>query len=265
MLAENLFQHAEHYYRILSAATAQNDQMQRELELAERIQSAVMRRTLNCDFLAQSLLYMPFRKVSGDIIDISTVNNVVRFFVGDAMGHGASAALLTMMLPLLFDSHQNDPAPSNTLREVNRALMSRSMDFKSISGIFSTIDESGRLRTCNAGHPEALLLRKNGQHQALQSELNPMLGMIEVDKFADEVIQLERGDRIFYFTDGIYEYENPDKSYRTKENLMQDLKSIYNHDSLDIIKSLESKILTLKSKDIIKDDITFMIIEFKGR
>ena len=150
--------------------------------------------------------YRPVIQVGGDIYGwIRMADGRTLFWIADATGHGASAALLTTLAKLLFHHgavENNEPA------EIMEAVNN---DFRSIFGARSFMTamcvaldpENGRASVVGAGHPPLLVARANGRTEAIPSSAPP-LGLLERTEFIEASVDLEAGDAFFLYTDGLY-------------------------------------------------------------
>jgi phosphoserine phosphatase RsbU/P len=158
--------------------------------------------------------YRPVIQVGGDIYGWRRMaDGRTLFWLADATGHGASAALLTTLTKLLFHHgsvEHNEPA--KIMEAVNN-------DFRSIFGARSFMTamcvaldpKTGRASVVGAGHPPLLVARNDGQTEAIPSSAPP-LGLLERSEFLETNIDLEPGEAFLLYTDGLYgsaHEENP--------------------------------------------------------
>src|SRR4051812_43836676 len=161
--------------------------------------------------------YKPVIQVGGDIYGwLRMTDGRTLFWIADATGHGASAALLTTLAKLLFHhgtAENNEPA--KIMEAVNN-------DFRSIFGARSFMTAmcvalepaTGRATVVGAGHPPLLVARSGGPTESIGSSAPP-LGLLERSEFVETPFDLEPGDGFFLYTDGIYgsgHGENPQLS-----------------------------------------------------
>lgn len=151
-------------------------------------------------------VYQPVIQVGGDIYGwLRMADGRTLFWIADATGHGASAALLTTLTKLLFHHgamEHNEPAA--IMRTVND-------DFRSIFGARSFMTAmcvaldpvSGRAAVVGAGHPPLLVSRSSGATEAFASSAPP-LGLVERSNFVEAQVELGQGDSFFLYTDGLY-------------------------------------------------------------
>ena len=150
--------------------------------------------------------YLPVIQVGGDIYGwLRMGDGRTLFWIADATGHGASAALLTTLAKLLFHhgtAEHNEPA--EIMEAVNK-------DFRSIFGARSFMTAmcvaldptTGHASVVGAGHPPLLVARSGGRTEAIPSSAPP-LGLLERPEFLETSIHLEPGDAFFLYTDGLY-------------------------------------------------------------
>src|SRR6476646_2738377 len=158
--------------------------------------------------------YRPVIQVGGDIYGwLRMADGRTLFWMADATGHGASAALLTTLAKLLFHhgtAENFDPA--KIMETVNS-------DFRSIFGARSFMtamcvaldSATGRAGIVGAGHPPLLVARIGGRTESIPSSAPP-LGLLERSEFVEANVDLEPGDAFLLYTDGIYgsgHEENP--------------------------------------------------------
>ena len=150
--------------------------------------------------------YRPVIQVGGDIYGwLRLPDNRTLFWIADATGHGASAALLTTLAKLLFHHGSVEQSePAEIMQAVNN-------DFRSIFGARSFMTAmcvaldplTGRASVVGAGHPPLLVARKGGHTEAVPSSAPP-LGLLERSEFIETAIDLDPGDAFFLYTDGLY-------------------------------------------------------------
>jgi sigma-B regulation protein RsbU (phosphoserine phosphatase) len=149
------------------------------------------------------------------------------FWIADATGHGASAALLTTLAKLLFHHGTvENNAPAEIMEAVNN-------DFRSIFGARSFMTAmcvaldpvNGRATVVGAGHPPLLVARAGRRTESIPSSAPP-LGLLERSEFIETNVDLEPGDAFFLYTDGIYgsgHEENPRLSSKRLAEMLEPL------------------------------------------
>lgn len=148
----------------------------------------------------------PVRDLSGDFISVFEVGDEVVLAIGDIAGKGLAAGMwfshLVSMLRLQCMAHRN---PAKALAAMNRDLLRLGFELPLTSLLLCRLNtSSGELTYCNAGHPPALLLRRDGHIESL-TQGGPLLGALEAASFARGKVSLQPGDTLVGYTDGIAE------------------------------------------------------------
>jgi serine phosphatase RsbU (regulator of sigma subunit) len=150
--------------------------------------------------------YRPVIEVGGDIYGwLPIKNGRWLFWIADATGHGASAALLTTLAKLLFHhgQEQNDGA-GPIMQAVNNALRATFGGHSFMSAMCVALDpESGRASVAGAGHPPLLITRFGRGTEAIASSAPP-LGLIDESEFVETALKLNPGDAFTLYTDGLF-------------------------------------------------------------
>jgi sigma-B regulation protein RsbU (phosphoserine phosphatase) len=165
--------------------------------------------------------YRPVIQVGGDIYGWLPVRDgATLFWIADATGHGASAALLTTLTKLLFH-HANieHAAPAALMQAVNA-------DFRSIFGARSFMTAmcvaldpaTGRARVVGAGHPPLLVRRRGGAVESISSA-TPPLGLVERAEFSETIVDLAPGDAFLLYTDGLFGGSGGERDRLTPQRL----------------------------------------------
>lgn len=183
--------------------------MEEELRIARRIQESLLPRQLPCSpWLCAAAGSIPSREVGGDYYELRAVSSdCFALAIADVSGKGVGAALLAALLQGMFVAAPHTRLPvEEMLARVNRFLLERTGGEQYATVIYGLIEASGRLRVVNAGHPPWLLLR--GTAVERHPARSVPLGLLEEARYEAEEIQLEAGDRLLFYTDGLTEARN---------------------------------------------------------
>jgi sigma-B regulation protein RsbU (phosphoserine phosphatase) len=166
-------------------------------------------------------VFLPVIEVGGDIYGwVRMKDDRMLFWIADATGHGASAALITTLTKLLFHyGTAEHAAPGSIMQSVND-------DFRGIFGGRSFMTAmcvaldfaSGRASVVGAGHPPLLVVRKSGAVETVLSSAAP-LGLLESPEFAETSVELAPGDAFLLYTDGLLHPADKKEQRLTPEGL----------------------------------------------
>ena len=155
--------------------------------------------------------YSAALEVGGDYYDfLQLPSGRMGIALGDVSGKGVSAALYMAKLSsdVRFHSAAHED-PSEVLRLLNRSLAKDVEEGMFVTLVYLSLDpESGVLTYANAGHLQPVVRRADGEIVYLQGGANLPLGIEDDEEFVQDDFQLEPGDTVSIFTDGVVEATN---------------------------------------------------------
>ena len=132
--------------------------------------------------------------------------------VADVTGHGVPSAIITGAAKGATDlarmATRGRLEPGMLLRMLNSVIMSASRRQYMMTAVALVIDQDQNIVMANAGHPAPLLVR-DGAVKPVEVLRDPPLGSVDNHAFGETTLQLQRGDRLFVYTDGVTECVNP--------------------------------------------------------
>jgi sigma-B regulation protein RsbU (phosphoserine phosphatase) len=205
--------------------------------------------------------FRPVIQVGGDIYGwLRMKDGRFLFWIADATGHGASAALLTTLTKLLFHhgTAEHD-SPAAIMQAVNS-------DFRSIFGARSFMTamcvavetEIGRATMVGAGHPPLLIFRNGGATELIASTVPP-LGLIERPQFLETAVTLGPDDGFVLYTDGLFGGADSKRRRLTPEMLAKMIDpSAPTAEAL--LMRLLNKVAPGESKTRLPDDVAAVVV-----
>lgn len=148
-------------------------------------------------------------EIGGDFYDVFEVGEWNAMVIGDVCGKGSEAAALTALIRhTIRAASMRESRPSEILRMLNEAMLRDPSDDRFATVLFARVEHSRRgvlLTLCRAGHPPALIRRSDGRVKRVLGR--GMLLGVESDGLGldDERVELEPGDLLLLFTDGVTE------------------------------------------------------------
>ena len=193
---------------------AEMDRIDEELRLAAQLQREFLPTSLpSINGLDFQVLFRPAGYVSGDIYDVLRLDeDHIGFFLGDAVGHGVPAALMTMYIKRCLRTKEvdtDDPLgyrilpPDEAIGKLNRDMCSQNIGgARFATACYGIVDcHTGQIDFARGGHPYPILLRANGTVEKLDP-VGAMLGVFPEEQFELARLQIEPGDRLLVFSDG---------------------------------------------------------------
>lgn len=185
-----------------------------DMEFAAKIQRHLFPTRLpETDLLEFDVRYFPHDLVGGDFYDVWEIEpGKFGVLVADVSGHGVSAALYTMWLKILEENFQSRAAnPAEMITALNRALGRFVVPESFATAVYAVVDAKNcTCHYCNAGHPVPLHYSKaSGEVFQLESHGLP-LAVASDESYESSMIDLEPGDLILLYTDGLAEVTDRD-------------------------------------------------------
>jgi phosphoserine phosphatase RsbU/P len=239
--------------------------MEDELNVARTIQTGLLPRELPSDgWLRAAGSSIASRQVGGDFFDVRQLNpDLFACVITDVSGKGVSAALLAALLQGAFVFASDGGAPiEDVMSRVNRFLYERAQGEKYATVVYCTISRTGELRWSNAGHPKPLLVRANAEPVPLDSTGLP-IGMMDVATYEAKSIQLEPGDKILLFSDGVTEAANEQGEYFDKRRMKELLLDGASTDFAQLHAKLVEGVEDFSEGGDQEDDITMLVLEYQ--
>lgn len=241
-----------------------------ELRLAARLQQDFLPRQLpQVGRMHFHAMWRPAGYVSGDLYDVMRLDERrVGFFLVDAVGHGMPAALLTMFIKRALICKEIDATgyrllpPSETMRRLNDALLEQNLSQATFcTALYGVVDtEAMTLTMATGGHPPPLLLR-DGKLTETAVE-GPLVGIFENEAYGETTLQLQPGDRLLVYSDGIEVAFQSDMDSHTDlwKRELQNLASLPAEGMLiGFSQALDKEVGSLSPKD----DLTLLVMEVK--
>jgi sigma-B regulation protein RsbU (phosphoserine phosphatase) len=197
---------------LLHGRVVQQQRIERDLDIARHVQrSFVPQCPPDVDGYRCTTLYRPAYTVGGDLLTFVPLDDRAGFVVGDVSGKGISAALL--MARLTSDARfalWSDPDPSVAMRHLDDLLLQNHLDDRFVTMILGTLEPQRHLlRFGNGGHPSPMRWRAvDGVVDLLGVDAVGLPLTVQeqgVGEWPTTEVQVEPGDAVLFYTDGIDE------------------------------------------------------------
>ena len=208
--------------------TKNTSRISTELDLATKIQTSM----LPCIFPAfpehenieLHAVYHPAKEVGGDFYDYFVIDPThIGVVIADVSGKGVGAALfMTISKTILKNQLQLGLSPDMALSNANRQLCETNdvgLFLTCWAGVFDT--ETFKLTFANAGHNPPILNRENSKPEYIKQRKGFVLAGLDGYQYHSEEIQLNRGDEMFFYTDGVTEATNENNELYGEDRLLK--------------------------------------------
>lgn len=202
------------------------------------------------------------RSVSGDYYDfVVRPDGRVYFVIADVSGKGVTAGLMMAGLQAAFRIFsKSDPDPATLVGDLNVALKENLPQSKFVTLFLGRLDTAtGVVEYVNAGHTPPLCVCRGGVREL--TETDPLLGVITSAEYTNRRVQLEPGDSIVLFTDGVSEAEDVEGTLLGSAELAENLAPLHGA-SADILATVVNAAVLSHVGDIeaLSDDLTVVVV-----
>ncbi|HYK88992.1 MAG TPA: SpoIIE family protein phosphatase [Acidobacteriota bacterium] len=240
--------------------------MDEQLAIAREIQQALLPNpNKDLPFVRACSQNLPCHEVGGDYFDYFDLDNgKFGFALGDVAGKGMPAALLTSMIQGMFSAQSLLDAPLPVvISNINRNLARRGTGNRFVTFFFGMLDSEGNCTYVNAGHNPPLLLRLDGSLIELKEGGGMVLGLFASAQYESKTVQLQPGDHLILFTDGVLEARNIAGDEFEQERLHAVLTRNARASAPEILARLRDAVLSFSANAPQHDDITMMVLGFR--
>jgi phosphoserine phosphatase RsbU/P len=256
----------------LLAVAKEKERLQSEIEIAREVQNQLFPRSVpEAKTLRLTARCNAARMVSGDYYDYQLLTGTkIALAFGDVAGKGISAALLMATVQSSFrtqlqacleaegpGAHDNI-STSKLVSQLNQHLYLHSALEKFSTFYFGVYDDStGILTYTNAGHLPPILVRDG---QATRLEVNGIVvGAFPFAQYGEDCVQLESGDMLVCFTDGITEPENEYGEMFGEERLIEVLLKNAERETGEMIDAVIHAVNEWTGSPELQDDMTLLV------
>jgi sigma-B regulation protein RsbU (phosphoserine phosphatase) len=235
------------------------------MRIAAEIQQALLPKPrASLGFVEAAAASVPCRSIGGDFFDyIDQVGSSFGFTLGDVAGKGPPAALMSAMMQGMFAAQA--PAaegPASAITRFNKALCRRGIEARFVTLLFGVLMPDGKLTYCNAGHNPPMVLGTRGVRRLEAG--GPVVGLLEAAPYSQATEQLDTGDVIVLFSDGVSEAFNLAGEDFGEGRLLDVARGAGGTSSQALVDQIVAAVRAFTKGAAQSDDITVMVIRYLG-
>ena len=244
--------------------TLEKARIEHELRIAAEIQRSLLPLGKREGAFFQAMgASLPSRSIGGDFFEYTDMDDgAIGVILGDVAGKGPAAALLTAKIQGLFSAQSGDGSPASAMKLVNNGLLKRQIDARYATVFFATLTPGGVLTYCNAGHNPPVVVRPTGVGQLASGSVP--VGLFSSATYSDERIQLEPGDVLVIYSDGVTEALNLAGDEFGDERLATELMKTRTSPLPDILQGVITAVQTFAGGASQSDDVTVLVARYMG-
>jgi len=246
------------------AINEKKERMESELQIGRNIQMSMIPNTFppyperkDIDIAA---CLIPAKEVGGDLYDFYIRDEKLFFCIGDVSGKGVPASLVMAVTRSLFRTvSAHEYSPQRILTTMNDSMTDMNDNNMFVTCFCGILDlATGHLRYCNAGHNPPIVLSEN--EHILEVAPNYPLGVVPKVSFREQETDLEYGESIFLYTDGLNEAENSEHEQFTLERMETVL--LQRRDAQAYIDAMKKAVTDFVGGAPQSDDLTILVIRY---
>ena len=258
------------YIENLTSVTAEKERIGAELSVASIIQENSIPNIFPAfPEIKEFDIYAsmdPAKEIGGDFYNFFLVDDEhLAFVIGDVSGKGIPAALFMMVTNILInDRTRLGGSPAEILTSINSSICEHNKADMFVTLWLGILDiKSGKITFANAGHDDAAVYRNGGEFDLFNSKHGLVVGAMNSIEYKNYEIQLDDGDKIFLYTDGVPEATDKDNRMFTVENMLKALNENKEKTPYEILGGVRKNVNDFVGDAPQFDDLTMLCIEYK--
>lgn len=255
----------------LTAITAEKEKIGAELNIASSIQRAslpsvdgILKGRTDFDIAASM---DPAKEIGGDFYNFLFVDDDhLAFMIADVSGKGVPAALFMMVSTIILANRcQMGGTPAEILEYANENIYNHNEAGMFVTAWLGILELStGELISANAGHEDPVIYRKKSDRFTPSMENHGfVIGGMSGLHYVNQKTKLEKGDKIFLFTDGLSEATNKDHQMFSVPRIVKALNENKDKSPKQILEGMTASVNAFVGEEPQFDDLTMLCLELK--
>lgn len=257
------------YVHQMQKEHSQLESLKGDLAIASEIQQAILPRVFPpfpeiADKLDIAASMTPAKDVGGDFYDLFRIDDErIGFVIADVSGKGIPAAIfMAVSRTLIRATGVRGGSPAECIAYSNKLLAAESVDCMFVTVFYGIINiNTGEINYCNAGHNPPYVLKHDGKVEPLPTMGDCMVGAIDGLPYHEATLQLEKGDALVMYTDGVTEAMNIDYQQFGEERLKETLEDVAMHNCQEMVDAIKSDVAAFAGEAEQSDDITVLTLK----
>ena len=251
--------------RLYQQHVQREKRLENEILMARDVQRAMLPDTPNLKGFEFAARLEAALNLSGDFYDYIPLSPTrLGLMIGDVSGKGVRAAMgMAASRSLLRSAARRGGGPPRVVRDANTRLYRDLKGNLLLTLVYGVIDaETKTFQYCNAGHNPPLLVRASGKYKALKAG-GLLLGVFDKQPYKTETVTLEKGDVLFFYTDGLVEARTPGPEINEfgEDRLVEILLALRHLKASAILDAVMIELRAFAERDRQQDDLTLVVVK----
>jgi DNA-binding response OmpR family regulator len=217
-----------------------NEEYRKEIDIIRRLEVSKLPDFKQVRGFDTAFAFMPAQELSGDFFDGFFLDeDIYQIILCDVSGHGIASSYVGNQIRTMFrEKSAPGKKPSEIVKEINSQLAVDLMELRyyCTAQIIQIYFDTSTIIFLSAGHPEAIIRRNKELEITLTKSRSPVIGLFENETYNDEIINMEKGDILLLYTDGLIEEQSPD--YNSMYGINRVIESLKRADDMTSIETL---------------------------
>ena len=251
--------------------TAERERILTELDLAARIQSSMLPHVFppfpdRREFSIYASMD-PAKMIGGDFYDFFfTDPDHLCLVIADVSGKGIPASLYMIITKVIIQSvAMLGFSAEEILNKTNEALTSNNDEHMFVTVWLGILEvATGKLTAVNAGHERPAVMKAGGPFAVLRDKHGVFIGALKGYTYKAYELQLEPGDKLFVYTDGVPEANNADNDMFGMTRMEASLNRVCGRDPEGILRGVREDVDAFVAGADQFDDLTMLCLQYNG-
>ena len=267
----NMIDKMKTYVDNIEKITEEKESINAELKVAKRIQQDMLPNEFKELYNRKDIdiygMNIPEVEIGGDFYNYILVGNKLILIIADVSGSGIPASLFMAKTNALLNSAISwTTSPRTMLSYVNHELFKSNTEYYFVTIAIYTIDLKTRhVISVNAGHEDSIIIRKNGEVSKLKEKRTSPIGVSDNLRLEENEFDLNEGDTLFLFTDGVIEAVNKNEELFGENRLLDIIKVNRDKTIKELTSNIKNEIDKFSAGLEQYDDITMLALRVIDR
>ena len=262
----------KNYISTITEITTEKERIRAELDVAAHIQADMLPRVFppypdRKEFDLYGSM-TPAKEVGGDFFDFFFVSeDTLALVIADVSGKGVPAALFMVIAKTLIKTRaMAGGSPSRIMADVNNQLCSGNDSGLFVTAWLALINvKTGKAVSANAGHEHPAIRRSGDVYRLDSYRHSPPLAMMEDVEFFEDEFQMNPGDVLFVYTDGVPEATDSNNELMGTDRMLEALNVNPDADPEEVLKNVEKGVEAFVKDAEQFDDMTMLCFRYNGK
>lgn len=255
--------------------------MKKDLESAAELLSRLLPAQKEFAGVEISYVSLPSAQIGGDMLGYMQLDpENIAFYLFDVAGHGVSSALMSFSVQQSISINSDkgslvksiipDPPyyqlnpPHEVIKQLNELYLSDDQNLLYFTMVYAVLNvKTGKLAFSTAGHPPLMWLHSETGSAEFVGQDSFVVGAFDFVEYQTSYIQLEPGDKVWIYSDGITEAEQGTTQF-SEEGLKEAVIELVDHPVAVQTELLVNRVRDWQQSEQFDDDVSVLVVEWTG-